>query len=547
MLKNIDLAKGTRAAVILIMVLAIIASSRLTLAAQNTGTVTGIVKNTSGETVAGAFVKVRNADLGLTFMVVSQEQGQYSTPNLLPGKYTVEGIGGGYQSNPAGPVEVRSGQKARRDLVLSAPRKITPPVKRMTSADYVPMMPEGDGKRLLATRCVLCHGLERIVPTRKTREEWQETVATMRGYMQDHRVPLSDQERDVMVDYVAEHFGPDAPLLRREADPAPDSNRHLPRTLLQGAEAKYVAMEFDLQPGVTPHDIAVDSQGIAWVSERTGHIGRYDPNSLTYTRFASPSGKFPSRLNAVAVDPQGHVWAMDNGFNTRMVHFNPNSREFNTYDIPPPPPPSSGRSGINTIRFLDGNVWGTGITSSRIVKLDPSTRKVTEYPVPKGSHPYGMAIGGENTIWYAAQYFDEVVRLDPSTGKLARYKVPTPRSDLRRMATDAEGNLWVGAHEAGKVMKVDYRTGEVTEYPTPTEDSGPYSVDVDAKRNLIWTGEHYADKIGRFEPRTNSFVEFPLPNAGSDMRRIEIDRSHPNRVWWSGSGADKIGYIEVIE
>ena len=511
----------------------------------NVGTLQGVVRGSSGEPVSGAFVKVSNAERGMTFMVVSQAQGRYSTPNLPPGKYTIEGIGGGYQSDAAGPVEVSSGQPATMDLVLSTPRQITPPAKRMTSADYAKLMPEDDGKTLLASRCVICHGLERVVPTRKTQEEWQESVERMRGYMLDQRMPLSDQERDLMVNYLAQHFGPDVPNLPREADPTPDPNRHFPRTLLKGAVAKYVAMEFNLQPGVNPHDIAVDSRGIAWVSERTGHIGRYEPNSHAYTRFATPAGKFPHRLNAIAVDPQDEIWTMDNGRNARMVHYNPKSGEFNTYPIPPPP--NEGGAGINTIRFLDGNVWGTGISSSRIVKLDPNTGKVTAYPVPRGSHPYGLAIGGENMIWYAAHYSDEVVKLDPNTGKLSRYRVPTPKSDLRRMAADAEGNLWVGAHEAGKVVKVDHRTGKITEYPTPTEDSGPYGMDVDAKRNLIWIDEHYADQIARFDPRTNSFVEFPLPSAGSDVRRVEIDRSHRNRVWWSGSGADKIGYIEVIE
>ena len=115
------------------------------------------------------------------------------------------------------------------------------------------------------------------------------------------------------------------------------------------------------------------------------------------------------------------------------------------------------------------------------------------------------------------------------------------------MAADAEGNLWAGAHEASALLNVEYRTGKITEYRTPTQYSGPYSVDVDTKRNLIWFSERYADKIGRFDPRTNSFVEFPLPSSNSDVRRIELDRSHPNRVWWSGWASDTIGYVEVFE
>ncbi len=200
-----------------------------------------------------------------------------------------------------------------------------------------------------------------------------------------------------------------------------------------------------------------------------------------------------------------------------------------------------------TLRFLNGDVWATGVTSQRILRLDPSTRKFIVYSVPRGSAPYGLAIGGDKLLWYAARIANVVVRLDASTGKLTRHDSPTLRSSLRGLAVDSEGNLWAAATESGKLVKVDYRTGAVTEYAPPSEDSGPYSIDVDTKRNLVWFSEIYSDKIGRYDPASNTFLEFPQPIADSDVRRIEIDRSRPSRVWWASARGDKIGYIEVIE
>lgn len=115
------------------------------------------------------------------------------------------------------------------------------------------------------------------------------------------------------------------------------------------------------------------------------------------------------------------------------------------------------------------------------------------------------------------------------------------------MAADAEGNLWVAATESGKLLRVDFRNGIFSEFNPPSQDSGPYSVAVDSKRNLIWFSEIYADKLARFDPQTKAFIEFPLPSADLNVRRVEVDRSHPNRVWWSSSQADKIGYIETME
>ena len=183
MFRQIQFAKGNQEAVIRMIVLAIFAFTCPRSRAQNS-TVSGTIKNASGEPVAGALVKVRSADSRLAYMVVSQAQGRYSTPNLPPGKYTVQGFGGGYQSDPAEPVEVASGQPGKMDLGLTTPQKTYPPPKKFTDADYEALMPEGDGKRLLLTRCVICHGPGNYVARRKTREDWAKTVDKMRYYLQ---------------------------------------------------------------------------------------------------------------------------------------------------------------------------------------------------------------------------------------------------------------------------------------------------------------------------------------------------------------------------
>src|SRR5262249_8164941 len=51
------------------------------------GSVAGVVKSASGQTLPGAYVKLINADRRLTFMVVSRDQGRYIMGNLPPGNY----------------------------------------------------------------------------------------------------------------------------------------------------------------------------------------------------------------------------------------------------------------------------------------------------------------------------------------------------------------------------------------------------------------------------------------------------------------------------
>src|SRR3990170_3284068 len=78
--------------------------------AESSGSLTGVVRNASGKPVAGAMVKVRNSDRGVTFTVISQGQGRYRASNLPAGKYTVQGLGGGLQNDPQLTVEVVGSQ-----------------------------------------------------------------------------------------------------------------------------------------------------------------------------------------------------------------------------------------------------------------------------------------------------------------------------------------------------------------------------------------------------------------------------------------------------
>jgi len=325
-------AKASRLAAVATMALAVLISTQATLEAQDT-TISGVVKDSAGQPVSGALVRVRNAEKNLSFLVVSQEQGRYATPNLLPGSYRVTSFGGGFQGR--GTVEAASGRAASLDLSLSEPQPASAPRQRMLQADYERMLPDGDAKQIILSRCNVCHGLGVVAMNRGTREEWDETVDLMKFYMEERRIPFTDQDKAAVVDYASTHFGSSAS--RNRGARGEDPNKHLPRTLLGGAAAKFAAMEFALTPGAGSHDIAVDSQGNGWVSERGNNlasISKFDPVALTYTRIPPPPGKVQPRPSGITVDPKDMIWAIDNSPNNRMIAYDTRNREFSTFDIP---------------------------------------------------------------------------------------------------------------------------------------------------------------------------------------------------------------------
>jgi len=91
--------------------------------AADSGTVTGVVSDASGKPVAGAFVKLKNDQKRLTFMVISRDQGRFEAKDLPPGQYRVQGVAGENQSEWFSNVTVTAtGEDAKVGLLLTAKR-----------------------------------------------------------------------------------------------------------------------------------------------------------------------------------------------------------------------------------------------------------------------------------------------------------------------------------------------------------------------------------------------------------------------------------------
>jgi virginiamycin B lyase len=530
--------------------------------AENRGTVQGVVRDSSGEPLAGAFVKLKNAERHLTFMVITQGAGRYAASNLPPGSYTVQGIGNGFQS-AAEPVNVTAGGKATANLPLTAPQAPALPHGwpgmpgnsnggEGASPGPPPNFPEGAGKQITITKCAQCHDLRRVANNHADPTHWKETIQTMRDYVQSvvAATDLTDQEAAAVLDYLAANFPADG---SGKSAAKPDPNSRLPRTALKGAATKYIAVEYEIPiADVEPHEITVDTKGNGWVSERRGgHLGKFDVNTFAFTEVSPPPAASKSlHLNGIVRGEGDTLWLVDGGPNRRWLHYDVKTGEFNVFIAPKV---KLGSPTANTMRVAsDGTVWLAGIASNQIVGLTPTTKKFVAYDVPSGvaakrnATPYGMAIAGDGKVWFAENSMNKMGRLDPATGKIDEFDIPVKNAVARKVGADSSGNIWVGLHNAGKLMKVDYKTAQMTVYSPPTENAGVYSIQGDPGSALVWMSEQMSDAIARFDPKTETFVEFPLPSAESDPRRIEVDPTNPNRIWWTGNSSNKLGYIELL-
>jgi virginiamycin B lyase len=522
------------------------------------GSVAGVVKSASGQALSGAYVKVINPERRLTFMVVSQGEGRYSINNLPPGNYMVQGIGNGFESKPA-PVTLAAGKPASADLALTDKQGDVIPNGWIRRPGRVagneldaelppPVLPAGEGKAIMEAKCQQCHFLYRPTQMRWSHANWEKKIAWMRERIHERpgAIDLTDQEEKTVVDYLAANFS--------DTTPKADPNGRLSRTLLQGPAAKYIAVDFAVpNPDSALHDITVDGRGIAWLNELNNYkLGKFDPRTYEFSEISPPAGSAKvGVLNHMGPPVRGvgdSIWMAEVGANRRWLQFDTKYEQFTVYPADIIRGPINGNS-----MKADPNgkmVWSTAGT--RIVGLNIETKQFTAYDIPhfletkKNPGAYGIDVAGDGRVWFAEREANKIGRLDPATGKIDEFK--TPGVDVpRRMGSDWEGNIWIGFHETSKLVKVDQKTGKMTFYDPPTPNNGAYHAVADATHKVIWLTEQTADKIARFDPKTETWTEFALPIVESDARRIELDPTNPNRIWWSGDTSSHLGYIEVLE
>src|SRR4030095_5949079 len=96
--------------------------------------------------------------------------------------------------------------------------------------------------------------------------------------------------------------------------------------------------EYDLpQRTRQPHDVIVDSHGLAWYASFGEQIlGRLDPGNGTVTEFEVPllKPKMPTGILAVRFDEDENVW-LGVQFPSRVARFDRKTERFQTWSLPP--------------------------------------------------------------------------------------------------------------------------------------------------------------------------------------------------------------------
>ena len=206
----------------------------------------------------------------------------------------------------------------------------------------------------------------------------------------------------------------------------------------------------------------------------------------------------------------------------------------------------------------DGGVWYSHFGEQFLSKLDPSTGKVTDFPIPvlKPDHPKGtldLEVDADGYIWVGMMYQGGMARFDRKTEQFRIYPVPkewqtdaTQQSHFSVAGMKADGKVWVKNSDRSQVMKLDPETGvyeNLGSYKIPSSGRpiGIYGIYADAQNNA-YILEFGNGGIGRIDAKTSAFAFYPTPTPFARARRGRVDAQ--DRLWFAEYGANGVGMFD---
>ena len=561
---------------------AVLAAACLQLAASAQssarGTITGRVTADRGE-VRAFRVAAHNLDRRLWYTVFTNN-GQYTVPQALPGRYELTVVEPDYES-PRVTIQLGAGATQNGDLALK--QRTTQRERTLTSGDEGPqaragrtaqtlyfnsleeMYPAGPARDLLREHCIGCHR-DDLGTMHLTKDAFVRGIEKMTetGPANNHyslalgRTPISKPQKLMVAEYLATHFGPGLPDKKLKVDPL---------AFDEAVASKAIYVSYDI-----PDDLPFPSMGnqiggnmvdgvIAQLAPETRHhlqaaaISPVD-GRVWYSSRASSSvlGLDPKQLDpakrwdnhpikgepyvhptGIAVDKQGRVyWAEARG--SRLGELDPVTRKQIRYALP-----AQAGAMLQVVVDKDQNIGFSIIWGAFFGKLEATSRKLHMYPTPTPDNGiYGLDVDRDGNMWGAGWQKGTISKWDAKTEAVTEYKVPSAWGQIRRICVDSKGIVWGSAYNTGILVRLDPATGKMTDYKIPVAGAQPYDAWPDAADN-IWTADHVHSAIVKLDPRANRWTFYPMPQPNQSLPKFEV--APDNTLWFGSRGVPVIAAV----
>jgi streptogramin lyase/mono/diheme cytochrome c family protein len=513
--------------------------------------ITGLVRG-SEEGVLPV-VEAYNEDLNVAYTVFVVN-GHYRAVNLLPGLYRVTIRAAVDQLEGFAPqttmFDVVADTTVTADFVL---QDVGPKLNYAGGMEYADakiesydvVFPSGPGRDIFERTCSGCHTAQvfaynsasRRYPAGrvpKDKAAWGATVDRMHktpGFGKKGKASLFDPaflppaDRDILVDYLAEHFPKDGEprVVQLESEPELDLE-----ALEKAMFIDYIYPDPPEYPEAYPHQVDFDADGNVWVANTKCCMVRFDPRTGDSKAYKGHGGG-----HGVAVDQtDGTVWYSPDLFKDEVVRrLDPETGLVDHWKV-------EGDKGLETnTQIFDskGNLWGSALAPGRLVKWDRATNTIQYWDVPVlRSRPYGIIADHADKIWFADYHNGGVTRFDPDTEVFDHFPVVPDKAaanSMRRPGVDSKNMIWIATwgsrgNDNGALYRLNPDTGDVMERKMGIQYANPYNTEADKDDNIWVASDNY---VSMYDQVGDVFTHYPLP-VRTDTVKTTI--SENGGVWF---------------
>ena len=522
-------------------------------AAQSTGSIAGSVTADAGE-VRAFRVKARDTVGRISYTVYTVE-GRYRIHNLAPGPYEVQVIEAGFEPLVQ-TVEVAAGRESTADLALESTGEVAATGAGAGSAearanyggtqlnadgaalvDFDELYPPHPARDVMMHSCFGCHGPAAFHNRGvRNRAGWARAVERMfavdgrvanmsPGVPQVTHETVSEADKELIIDYLADNFGPGSEPRDLLLDPLVRDESGL-------SEAVYIQYELDRGPrrevsGRPPswsiHSVfaSLVDPGVIWVSGNgSNSIIKVDTRERDFE--ARTTEYWIDNEENINVTPHGILemggtvyWVELTG--DHLGELDPATGEITRHKMP-----VTGGGAHSCWADSRGNIWYTYFASAgKIGRFDTRTKEFEEWEPLSGFSGYGIVVDRQDRVWAVGLHTPATLMYNQETQQWTSYPMANP---ARRPAIDSNGKIWAAHFYGNAITKIDPVTDEVTEYKLPLKDGNPYDVWPDADDNL-WVENMIYNSLVKYDQDADRWTYFPFPELRAHTPKLDLDRA----------------------
>ena len=469
-----------------------------------------------GKPAAGARVTLRHLDSGIATSVFTNRDGHYDVTLDHPGGYEITASWATYAGQAQ--ASLADSEVSRTVDMTLAPDPNAG--QRVTSEQWLSLLPDGDMKREFLLNCTSCHEIDaaRVLVAGEPRsvEQWAAAFALMRGIDQYELLP-EDFDDAAYTAWLAQHLDRDAGA--RLSPPIPAN---------VDALAQVRITEYPLpEPTELPHDLVVGPDGRIWITAFFNDvIWALDPASGAIESYnLRPDGAEGwGQARALVFAPDGTLWVVLGGTH-ELVALDPASRSFETVNV--------GMYAHSLVLDSQGRVWFNDYfaETERIGMYDPATKEVRHMTIPSAGLtaaqglplPYGLQIDSAGRLYSTQLAGNTLVMYDTNTAAAELITMPVTNAGPRRPAIGTNDIVWVPEWNTGYLSGYDPATNTFRRYRIGSSALGAYDAEFDPRSGEVWITGALGSSMIAFDPRDESTLEIPLPTNPAYTRHLAVD------------------------